>query len=154
MHSNLKQNTIFNMIKVIAQLIFPLITFPYISRVLGTSSVGKVNYASSVYLYLSLIATLSISTYAIRECSRVRNNKKKLNKIASQIFTINLYSTLVAYIVMFVVICIPKFQTIQNLIVINSINMIFVTLGADWINNTFEDFKYITIRTVIYQFLS
>lgn len=154
MHSNLKQNTIFNMIKVIAQLIFPLITFPYISRVLGTSSVGKVNYASSVYLYLSLIATLSISTYAIRECSRVRNNKKKLNKIASQIFTINLYSTLVAYIVMFVVICIPKFQTIQNLIVINSINMIFVTLGADWINNTFEDFKYITIRTVIFQFLS
>lgn len=154
MHSNLKQNTIFNMIKVVAQLIFPLITFPYISRVLGTTGVGKVNYASSVNSYLSLIATLSISTYAIRECSIIRNNRKKLNKIASQIFTINLYSTLVAYIVMFIVICIPKFQTIQNLIIINSFNMIFGTLGADWINNTFEDFKYITLRTVMFQILS
>lgn len=142
------------MIKVVAQLIFPLITFPYITRILGTSGVGKVNYASSVYSYLSLISTLSISTYAIRECSIVRNNKEQLNKIASQIFTINLYSTAVAYIVMFIIICIPKFQTIQNLIIINSINMIFVTLGADWVNNTFEDFKYITLRTVAFQIIS
>lgn len=154
MHSNLKQNTIFNMIKVVSQLLFPLITFPYISRVLGTSGVGKVNYANSVYSYLSLISTLSISTYAIRECSIVRNNKGKLNKIASQIFTINIYSTGIAYIIMLAVICIPKFQTIQNLIIINSLNMIFVTLGADWINNTFEDFKYITLRTSAFQIIS
>lgn len=154
MHSNLKRNTLFNMIKVVAQLIFPLITFPYISRVLGATSVGKVNYANSIYSYLSLLATLSISTYAIRECSIVRDDKTKLNKTASQIFTINLYSTGFAYVVMFAIICIPKFQTIQNLIIINSINMIFVTLGADWINNTFEDFKYITLRTIAFQILS
>lgn len=154
MQSNLKNNTIYNMLKVFAQLIFPLITFPYISRVLGADSVGKVNYANSVYSYLSLIATLSISTYAIRECSIVRENKKKLKETASQIFTINIYSTLIAYIIMFVVICIPKFQTIQTIIVINCFNMIFVTLGADWLNNTFEDFRYITIRTVAFQFIS
>ena len=67
---SLKINTILNMIKTCSNIIFPLITFPYISRVLMTENVGKVNFGDSYVSYFSLIASLGITTYAIRECAK------------------------------------------------------------------------------------
>ena len=154
MTGNVKQNTLLNMIRVVSQIIFPLITFPYISRVLHAERMGEVNFANSVFTYLSLIASLSITNYAVRECSVVRDSKKKLGRTASELFTINVWSTLVAYVCMIGVCCIPKFQSVSTLIIIYCVNMIFTTLGADWINIAEEDFKYITIRTVAFQLLS
>ncbi len=63
--SKINKNAVYNIIKNISSIIFPLITFPYISRVLGTENTGRVNFAHSVISYFSLIATLGISTYAI-----------------------------------------------------------------------------------------
>ena len=151
---SIKKNTIYNMIKVVSQIIFPLITFPYISRVLHADAVGTVNYANSIYSYISLIASLSITTYAVRECSIFRENRNELGKTASELFTINLYATFFAYAVMLIVLRIPKFQSIQSIIFIYCVNMIFTTLGADWINTAMEDFQYITFRTVSFQFIS
>lgn len=142
------------MIKVVAQIIFPLITFPYVTRVLGHVNIGKVNYANSIYSYLSLIGSLSISTYAIRTCSIVKGNKNELSKTASEIFSINIISTLIAYIVMGAVLLIPKFAPYRILIVLYCVNIFTTTMGADWINSTMEDFRYITIRTVSFQFVS
>lgn len=153
-NGSIKKNTIFNMIKVVSQIIFPLITFPYISRVLHADAVGAVNYASSIYSYISLIASLSITTYAVRECSVLRENRNKLGQTASELFTINLYATIIAYAVMVVVLCIPKFQSIQSIIAIYCVNLIFTTLGADWINTAMEDFRYIMFRTVSFQIIS
>ena len=66
---SIKVNSILNVIKTISSIIFPLITFPYISRVLQPENVGNVNFGSSFVSYFSLIASLGITTYAIRECS-------------------------------------------------------------------------------------
>ena len=88
--SSVKKNTIFNIIKTVFGIIYPLITFPYISRVLMAENVGKVDFGNSIVSYFSLIASLGVSTYAIRECSRVRENQDELNKTASQIFSINI----------------------------------------------------------------
>lgn len=152
--SSIKKNTIYNMIKVVSQIIFPLITFPYISRVLHADAVGKVNYASSVYSYISLVASLSITTYAVRECSVRKNDRSELSTTASELFSINIYSTILAYVIMLFVLCIPKFHGIQSLIALYCINLIFTTLGADWINSAMEDFRYITLRTVVFQCIS
>ena len=84
------KNTIYSVIKQISTIIFPLITFPYISRVLLVDNVGKINFGESVISYVSLIASLGISTYAVRECSKVKESKKELSDIASQILSINL----------------------------------------------------------------
>lgn len=154
MASNIKKNTIYNMINTVAKIIFPLITFPYSSRVLHAAKIGTVNYANSVYSYIALISTLSITSYAVRESSVVKNDREKLGHLASEIFSINVWSTLIAYLVMIVVCLIPSFHNIVSLILINSINMILVTLGADWLNTAMEDFRYITIRSVAFQFLS
>ena len=83
---SIKKNSILNVIKTISSILFPLITFPYISRVLLPENVGKVNFGTAYINYFSMIASLGITTYAIRECSSVRNDKNELCKKASEIF--------------------------------------------------------------------
>ena len=152
---SIKKNTIYNTIKTTSSILFPLISFSYANRVLLPENVGKVNFALSIISYFSLIASLGINTYAIRECSAVRNDKEKLNDLASQIFSINIVSTIIAYIALFVtLLAYRKLDSYRILILIQSLSIIANTIGADWLNSAMEDFRYITLRTVRFQVLS
>lgn len=153
--ANVNSNALFNTIKSISGIIYPLITFPYISRVLRAENVGKINFGNSVVSYFSLLASLGVTTYAVRECSRVRENCEELNAIASQIFSINILSTLLAYFFLVITLIIARpLDDYRILICIQSTVIIFNTLGADWLNTAMEDFRYIAIRTVLMQILS
>ena len=152
---SIKKNTIYNSLKTISAVLFPLITFPYISRTLLTENVGKINFGLSIVSYFSLIASLGISTYAIRECSSVKDDKEKLGYVASQIFSINIITTVVSFIALFITLkYYHKLDNYRLLIIIQSLNIISNTLGADWLNTAMEDFKYITYRTVGFQIIS
>ena len=152
---SINKNTVYHTIKSIFSIIFPLITFPYISRVLLTENVGKVNFGSSIVSYFSLIASLGITTYAIRECSKVKERREEFELIASEIFSINILSTIVSYIALGITLIVAKpLKNYRVLICIQSSIILFTTLGADWINTAMEDFRYIAIRTVVTQILS
>lgn len=143
------------MIKTLASIIFPLITFPYISRVLQPENVGKVNFGNSIVSYFTLVATLGIITYAVRECSASRNDQKKLERTASELISINFVTMLLSYAVLIIcLIFIPKFVDYRLLIAIQSLAIFFQVISADWLNTSMEDFRYITIRTVVFQFVS
>lgn len=155
MRNKLQKNTIYSIIKSCSTIIFPLITFPYISRTLLTENVGKVNFASSIVSYFSLIASLGVTTYAVRECSKVKHDKSKLGVVASEILSINVCTTIVAYCALIIVLFISKsLYSYRKLIVIQSLVIVFVTFGADWLNTAMEDFRYVTIRTFLFQILS
>lgn len=155
MGANIKHNSIFNFIKTFSQFIFPLITFPYISRVLGAESIGKYNFSNSVVSYVSMIATLGISSYAVRECSKVKQNRTEYEKTASEIFSINIITTVIAYIILFLLLSFSEsLHSYNKLIIILSTTIIFNTFGAEWINNVHEDFKFITIRSISFQILA
>lgn len=152
---SIKKNTFYNVIKTFSSIAFPLITFPYISRTLLVENLGKVNFGLSFISYYSLVATLGISVYAIKECSKKSDNRKQLSKIASEIYSLNIITTVIAYIVLFLTIVFyKKVENYRLLIIIQSFTILFTTLGTDWLNTAMEDFKYITIRTVGFQFLS
>ena len=152
---SLKVNSILNTLKSVFSIIFPLITFPYVSRVLGPLNVGKVNFGNTFVGYFSLIASLGVTTYAIRECSTVRDDKRKLETVASEIFSINVVTTVVAYVLLAItMVLFRKLDVYRSLIIVQSSAILFRTWGADWINSAMEDFKYITIRTMLIQVLS
>ena len=154
-NSNINKNVIFNTVKSAFSIIYPLIAFPYISRVLMTDNVGKVNFGSSVISYFSLIASLGVTTYAVRECSRVRDDREQLGKTAGEILSINLVSTAIAYLALIVVLLFAEpLENYRLLICIQSASILFTTLGADWLNTAMEDFKFIALRTVSMQILS
>lgn len=136
-------------------LLFPLITFPYASRVLGVDNMGKVSFSANVVSYFLLIAQFGIFSYASREGSRIRDDKEKMNAFASSMFTINLLSSLVAYLLLAIaVMVVSKFQLYTLLIVIQSINIIGTTIGVEWICNIYEDYGYIAIRTLLVQIVT
>lgn len=152
---SVKLNVIFNIIRTSCNVIFPLITFPYISRVLQADNYGKVNYASSVVSYFALIAALGISNYAIREGAAFRNDRVRYNRFADQIFTINLITTVLAYILLGITVFLAKgLQDYTLLIAIQSASFLFTTLGVEWLYSTYEEYFYITIRSICVQIVS
>ncbi|MDD6655893.1 MAG: oligosaccharide flippase family protein [Lachnospiraceae bacterium] len=127
---SIKINSILNILKTLSSILFPLITFPYISRVLQPEYVGKVNFGASYINYFSLIASLGITTYAIRECSAVRKDKLKLERVASEIFSINVCTTGIAYILLFAsLILFRRLDSYRTLIIIQSTVILFTTWG-------------------------
>ena len=108
--------------------------------------------AHLLLIIFTLIAALGITTYAVRECSRVKNNAKQFSQTINEIFSINIVTTIISYLILVCcLIFVPNLKGYTILILIQSIPIIFTTLGADWINTTMEDFKYIAIRTLIVQ---
>lgn len=73
-------------------MLFPLITYPYITAILSVDELGQYNFSLSIINYFALIAGLGVSSYAIREGARIRDDKKALSKFASQMLEINLMS--------------------------------------------------------------
>lgn len=152
---SLKLNMVLNAIKGLMGIIFPLITFPYVSRILGVDNLGRYNFSNSIISYFILIAGLGISTYAVREGARLRDNQKVFQDFANEMFTINAISTIVAYLGLGVLLVVStKVQEYRVLLLILSLLIIFKTIGIDWIYSIFEDYAYITVRSIIFQFIS
>ena len=77
-----------NIIMTVSSVIYPLITFPYISRVLLVEGSGKVAWAYSVISYFTMFATLGLPTYGIRACAQVRDDKEKLSRTVQELLII------------------------------------------------------------------
>ena len=154
-NSKLNKNVIYSLIKSFTAILFPLITFPYISRVLLVDKIGMINFSQSVVSYFALFAGLGINTYAIRECSKVRVKRTRLSELSSQLFSINVITTIIVYVVLIIVLCSMKsLKHYLPLICILSLNIIFTTLGTEWINYAMEDLKFISLRTLAFQIIS
>lgn len=148
-------NALLNSLQSLLNLIFPLITFPYVSRTLSVGGVGKYNFANSIVSYFILLAGLGISNYAVREGARLRNDRKAISKFASRVFTINMASTVLSYLCLFLVIfLIPNLHDDIVAILIFSVQIFFTTLGTDWVYTIFEEYGYITIRNLVFKIIS
>lgn len=147
-------NAILNTIKTGLGIVFPLITYPYVSRVLGVDNIGIYNFSASMVSYFLLIAALGISTYGIREGTQYREDRDKITGFANEIFSINCLSMLASYALLAVVLLIPFFKPYRPIILLLSLEILFTTIGVSWICNIYEDFLAISLRTIGMQFLS
>ena len=76
-------------------------------------------------------------------------------KFASEIFSINILSTIIAYVFLIVILCIiPQLENYRVILLIYSTQIIFITFGMDWVNSVYEEFTYITIRSCLFQLIS
>lgn len=147
-------NLIANGIKTLMSVLFPLITFPYASRILGSAGIGKVSYASSIISYFALLASLGISTYAVREGARIRDDREKFNKFSREILNINLFTTIISYSLLIIFLKLPILHGYKTLMVISSAGIVFTTIGMEWLFIIKEEYAYITKRAVLFQFVS
>lgn len=154
MNKSLRNNALLNAIKYACSILFPLITVPYITNVLGVVNYGRYTFATSFISYFTLVAQFGINTYATREGAR-KKNSNKFEEFVQEVFTINIISTFFSYLVLLLVLfTVPKLRADYSIILVLSLGIILNTLGADWINTIFEDYKYITIRYLCMQIVS
>lgn len=152
---SLKINGLLNLLKQTLNFIYPLITFPYVSRILSVESVGKYNFSSNYVNYFVLLASLGIATYAVREGSKYRGNEDQLNLFSSQLFSINVISTIIAYLILLLSLVMFKDLSRYALcILIFSIQIAFNTIGTEWIYIIFEEYGYITLRSILFKLAS
>lgn len=152
---SLKLNFIMNAILTMSSFIFPLITFPYVSRILLPEGTGKVSFAISIISYFAMFAQLGIPTYGIRACAKVRDDKEKLTRTVHEIFIINLIMSAIAYIVFFIALFfVPKLSKDKILFAIVSITILFNLIGMEWLYKALEQYTYITIRSIFFKFIA
>ena len=155
MSKSLKLNAFFNVVRNVLRLIFPLITFPYVSRVLMPEGIGKVNFANSIVMYFYTIASLGIGSYGIREAAKIRNDRLSRAKFTKEMLSINMVSTLVSYILLAAsLVFVKKFESYRILIIVNSSSIILNTIGFEWLYSALEEYGYITLRSIIFQIIS
>lgn len=152
---SIKKNAILAAAKTLLSLIAPIITFPYISRVLSVEALGQYNFSSSVVSYFVLLAGLGISTYAVREGAKIREDREEVSRFLSEIWIINIISTVLAYALLILsVVFIKKLVSYRVIILIISLNILFNLYGKQWIYTIFEDFGYITLVQSAFQIIT
>lgn len=152
---SIKINAIANMIKTLLSVIFPLITFPYVSRILGIETYGKYQFCSSIVNYFIYLAALGIPTYAIRNGSAIREDKEKINTFCSEMFSINVLTTLLSYILLgiYIYVCSNNAENRYIFLILSS-TIIFNTIGKEWIFSIFENYLFMSIRYIFFQVIS
>lgn len=152
---SIAKNSVLNAFKSFSNLFFPLITFSYVSRIIGSEGLGRVDFAKSYIAYFSILAMLGITNYATREAAKLRDNQNELSKFTHEILFINMISVFISYIILGISFCfISKLNHYRILLIIFSSTIILNALGMEWLYNAEEDYAYITARTFIFQILS
>jgi len=147
---SIKKNFVYSTTLTIVGYFFPLLTFPYVTRVLGVENIGICNFIGSVVDYALIFSTMGIATIGIREIAKATKNKDELNKIFSSLLSLNLLSTFVILLIFYIaVFFVPQLNVHKELLFIGSAKILSQALIIEWFFKGIEDFKYITIRSII-----
>lgn len=140
---------------MLSGLLFPLITFPYSARIIGVEGIGQVRFFSSIITYISLLSSLGIPIYAIREIAKVRDDLCKMVNTTAEILLLHLFLTLCGYLVIvFICMIVPQVSSDIPLFLVLSASLLFGAIGCEWLFAGIEDFKFITIRAFVVRVVS
>lgn len=154
-YKSIKLNFIMNAILTLSSILFPLITFRYVSRILLPVGTGKVSFATSFISYFSMFAQLGIPTYGIHLCAKVRDDREKLTRTVQELFIINIVMTVVAYGALFAsLVLVPRLRDERILYLVVSLTILFNAIGMEWLYKGLEEYTYITVRSLIFKIIA
>ena len=150
---SVKKNFIYNFCYQILTMILPLITTPYISRVIGPEGVGIQSYTYSIANYFVLFAMLGINNHGNRSIAMIRDDKEKLNRTFSSIYSMQfIMSTIMILLYSLYIMFIAKENKI--IFLIQAIYIISALLDINWFFFGIEQFKLTVIRNAIIKLFS
>lgn len=152
---SIKLNFAMNIILTMSSMIFPLITFRYVSRILMPVGTGKVSFATSLVSYFVMFAQLGLPTYGIRACAIVRDNRDELTRTVHELLTINLAMCFVSYIAFALMLAlVPSLHAEKKLYIIVSLSILFNSIGMEWLYKGLEKYTYITVRSIVFKLIA
>lgn len=151
--SSTRKNLVYNTCYQILILVLPLITAPYISRVLGAEKIGVYSYTYSIVYYFMLIAMLGINNYGNREIAKARDDKEKLSKTFTSIYALQIIMSVLMTIFYFLYITLFV-QENKVIAIIQGIYIISVMFDINWFFFGMEKFKLTVVRNSLIKILS
>lgn len=152
---SIAKNSVFFLIYNLLNIIFPFVTGIYVARVLLPDGIGQVAYAQNVAQYFVILAFLGIPTYGLREISKARKNKEDLNNVYSELFFLNLISTVIFTCIYVVLIfSVPDFRSNYPLYLITGLAIALNALDNSWLYEGLEEFRFISVRNLIFKIAS
>lgn len=154
-HKSLVSNALYNIIYKSLNLIFPLITIVYVSRILLPVGVGKVAAAQNIVQYFVVLAALGLPTYGVKKIAEYADNRALRDIVFSELFIINAISTFVlSLIYLLMIYAIPYFHNKSAITLVVGIQLFANIINIDWFYQGLEEYKYIMRRSIIVKILS
>ncbi len=151
----MKRNLVMNILLTVSSVVFPLITWPYVARVLTSAGTGKVALAVSVITYFTMFSQLGIPTYGIRACAKVHEDREELTNVTCELLIINLIMCVIAYALLgAAILLVPKLRAEKALYLVVSVSILLNALGMEWLYKGLEQYTYITVRSVIFKLIA
>lgn len=133
-----------------ATYVFPLIVYPYVSRVLGVADIGLVGFIDSVVTWFILISMMGISILGIRETAKVQGSPEGLGRVLTGLLAVNGVMTLVCLVAMAsVTVAVPQLREHWRLMGVGMCKLMFNLFIVEWFWRGIGEFRYITVRTVV-----
>lgn len=153
--SSIKKNFFYNIILSVTQVLFPLITFSYVARVIEPAGIGNVSFVESICRYAILIAALGIPVYGVREVAKLKDDKEKLSKLCSELLIIHFVATLfILLIYLITVLSIAKLNHNLDYYLLGLMMVFSNIFIMEWYFQGIGDFKFITLRTLIVRIIT
>lgn len=152
---SLAKNGMFNVIYSVANMIFPLITSIFISRILLVEGIGKVSYAQNIVSYFVAFAALGQPVYGTREIAKVRFRQEEKDKVFSELFILNSISTTffsIVYVVL--VFSVSRLNSQLPLMLASGLLIFFNYINVDWFYQGEEEYEYIAVRSIVIKTIS
>ena len=152
---SLGKNIFYSTLLSFFNIVYPLLTASYVSRILGAQNIGILNYSQSVVNFLLVFAMLGISTYGVKEIASVRDNQKEKEKVFSELFFIKFYSSIIVYVFyIFLVFSYNEFSQNFSIFFIMSFLLLANIFNLDWFFIGIEDYKILSVRNVVTKILT
>lgn len=155
-NNSILKNIIYKLSLEVLRIFIPIISVPYIYRIFKPEIMGQIEFSQSIVGYFFIFAGFGVYTYGLREISRVRNDEKKRNKLFTELFLISTVSSIFVTIIYLSYVYF-KFNSdilLKNMLLINSINLISYIFYIEWINEAFENYKFISQKTIFVKVLN
>lgn len=152
---SLFKNSCYNIVYVVLNILFPLVTSMYVSRILLADGIGKVAYAQTITSYFLVVCSGGLSAYGIRAIARAGNEKDAVNRIFSELLCIGLVISVITFFVYIAAIFyIPAFQEHRQLLLACSLQVVLGAFNIDWFYKGKEEYAYIVTRSLCVKIFS
>lgn len=146
------KNYFYNLLLTITNLLFPILSFPYVSRVIGPEGIGQVQFIFSFAQYFSVIASFGIPIYGLKEISKYQNQAEARHKVFSELIIINALACLLVGLIYYAII--GSFNYFNQRHDLYSAAALLIVLGftnVEWLYSGLEEFRAIALRSVAFK---
>jgi O-antigen/teichoic acid export membrane protein len=150
----MKSNLLYSILRVVFATLFPLIVYPYVTRILGVEALGKYNFYNSIVSYLLLFSSFGISVYGIREIGKYKDNIEKKSQITVELITLNVLFSIFCYIFLIFLIFFTDYRNDALMLIILSITLFANAIGSEWFFAAIERQGYLLLRNIIVRIFS